>query len=205
MPRRFLGRIVEQLPAAQDVSVDWFYVPATFADSALAANAVHPLVADPVSAFFNGAIRSPALPVGLIVGLGLEPHRALGLMEFLEPSRVWALLGQSDEPRFAAEALKVNQEVVNMSTTTLLPYPVTSLAKTFSSLESLVFATQETYRLVLAPSGPKLFGLAALLVSAVAGELRPAVWRVGGQGEGAPMDVEEAGVVVGSSTRWRQE
>lgn len=203
MPRRFLGQLVQILAESSgDAQVDWLYAPATFDDSASAAGKIQSLIADPVSDFFSGGIRSPHVPVGLILGLGLEPHRSIGLVEFLEPSRVWAMLGQSDEPRFAEKAVDVNRELLALPMTTSLPYPVTSVATTFSALESLVFATQDSYRLVIAPSGPKVFGLASLLVSATAGDLRPAVWRVGGQGDAVPMDVAEVGMVVATRCEW---
>ncbi|MDI6909822.1 hypothetical protein [Nocardioides sp.] len=205
MPRRFLGRLVEIFAAAsRPCTVDWFYAPAVFDESALAASAIQPLIADPVSEFFLGDLRSPLSPVGLILGLGLEPHRAMGLVEFLEPGRVWSLMGESDEPRFAQRALEINRELVDLPTTTLLLYPVRSIATTFSALESLVFATRDSYRLVLAPSGPKVFGLACLLVGAMAAQPRPAVWRVGGFGDSTPMDVSEEGIVIGCRSEWSE-
>ncbi|MEV7135735.1 hypothetical protein AB0N24_22980 [Arthrobacter sp. NPDC093128] len=186
-----------------DVQVQFVYCPAQFDSSSEAAARVGTLSAGPVSDYFVGELRAPSVPVGLIVGLGLEPHRALGLVELVEPSRTWAFVSESIDHRFseAASALHSNL-LASPDAPTLLHYDVRSLAQTFGALESLNFAVGLKYRLLIAPSGPKIFSLACMLVGAPRVNGRPAIWRVGNANPATPSDVTEAGDVVAANVRF---
>ncbi|MBX3103999.1 MAG: hypothetical protein KF867_03395 [Cryobacterium sp.] len=199
MPRRTIAAIVEFFSTSdfENMRVTFAYCPAQFDSSSRAAERVQPLSAGPLSGFFTGALRPPSLPVGLILGLGLEPHRALGLVELVEPARTWAFLGESEDTRFAASAARLHKSLLEITHGDgFLPYDIRSLAQTYESLGSLVFSVGLQYRLLVAPSGPKIFTLACLLIGASREVARPAIWRVGGVGPAEPMDVEEAGDVV---------
>lgn len=202
MPRRTLARLVEYLweRSSSATEVQFLYCPARFENSAAAAARVEPLSAGPVSEYFVGELRSPSVPIGLVVGLGLEPHRATGLIELIEPSRTWAFVSDSGDSRFTTMASELHSALFESSeASSLFHYDVRSLAEPYNALESLNFAAGLRYRLLFAPSGPKIFSLACLLVAAPRIHERPAVWRVGSAAHSEPLDIVEAGDVVAST------
>lgn len=177
--------------------VTFVYCPPRYETSAMAASVVRPLSAGPIAPFYAGALRSPSIPIGLVIGLGLEPHRASGLIELLEPSRLWSFLALSDDERFAADVLSLHSALLEGTSSVPVSYDVHSLSDVYSSLDSLVFSAGLRFRLLIAPSGPKIFSLAALLIGAGRMDIRPAIWRVGNAGPPhTPMDISEAGDVV---------
>lgn len=201
MPRRTLGRIVEWLTMelASDAIIHFLYCPGDFTSSIQAAEREGPLSAAPLSEFYAGQLRPPSIPIGLIIGLGLEPDRALGIIEFLEPARIWLFASRSDDERFAAAAASLHRSLLESNNFDgLFYYDIRSLSETYSAVESLCFSLGLDYRLLLAPSGPKLFSLACLLVGAERSDSRPAVWRVGNRNLMMPVDVVEAGDVCSS-------
>jgi hypothetical protein len=199
MPRQALAQIVEWLTRDKvlHVKVTFAYCPADFDASAQVARRVEPMSAAPISKFFAGELRAPSTPIGLIIGLGLEPHRAIGLIEFLEPAQTWAFVSTSLDSRFDTATAVLHQELLAPPEgPSVFKYDVRSVAQTYAALDSLVFSAGLKYRLLMAPSGPKLFTLACLLVALPRVSARPAVWRIGGEGNGGSMDVVEAGDVI---------
>jgi len=203
MPRSVMAAVVEWIIQKTDVDVDidFLYCPADFAMSAAAASRVEQLTAGPIDDYFSGAIRPPTLPIALIMGLGLERYRGLGMVELLEPSRTWAFVAQGEDSRFAQVAMQVHDQLLNARNSKVVTYDVYSLASTYQALESLCFGLGPRHRIVLAPSGPKIFSLASMLVAATRSPFRPAVWRVGSAGSATPADVIESGEVIASRVR----
>lgn len=203
MPRRAMASIVEWIiqGTSFEFDIDFLYCPADFLMSAAAANRSERLTAGPVDDYFSGAIRPPTLPIALIMGLGLEKYRGMGMVELLEPSRTWAFVAQSEDGRFAEVAMEVHDQILTARNSKVVSYDVYSLASTYQALESLCFGLGPRHRIVLAPSGPKIFSLASLLVAATRSPFRPAVWRVGSTGSSTPADVAESGEVIASRLR----
>lgn len=181
MPRHTMARLVRYFWTSETVGVVQFmYAPARFESSSAAANVVPSLTAGPLSDYFAGALRSPSIPVGLVLGLGLEPHRASGLVELIEPTRLWAFAALSDDDRFTDELGRMHAALLgNAGGSMLLHYDIRSLAEIYNAIESLVFSASLDYRLLIAPSGPKIFSLASLLAGTARTPTRPAIWRVG--------------------------
>jgi hypothetical protein len=202
MPRYAIGRFVELFASTgshTSLQVTFLYCPGDFTGSSLAANIDEPMSADAVSKYFAGTIRPPSIPIGLIVGLGLEPYRAAGIIELLEPARTWLFTPSQGDLRFVEKSLAMHHDLLRLSDPDdIFEYSVRSLAKAFSALESLCFSTGLHYRLIMAPSGPKLFSLACMLVASARDASRPAVWRVGSSGRFDPVSVDEAGDVSAS-------
>lgn len=197
MRRSTIAAIIQSLLACEaEQLVQFVYAPAAYEASSLAVMDHVALSAGPISPRFSGGLRPSSIPLGLVAGLGLEPHRALGLTELLEPSQVWAFVAMSDDSRFADAVREVNEPTIDDGQTIVIPYNIRSIAETYAALESLSFAASQSYRLVLAPSGPKMFTLACLLVAAPESPLSPAVWRVGGGPQASAVQVEAAGDVV---------
>lgn len=199
MSRTTLAAVVEWLATScpASVRVKFAYCPAEFLSSANAARAGAMIQAKPVLPFFAGRTRPSSLPIGLVCGLGLEPDRAVAIIELLEPQHTWAFFPVGGDARFEEEAVTLVSSLSGAGQVdTFLEYPVHSFQATFRRLESLLFAIGTQYRTVLAPSGPKMFSLICLLIGAARQDTRPAVWRVGGPVLRNPLDVTESGEVV---------
>lgn len=204
MRRSTIAAVVETLQTARgEQDVQFVYAPAAYEASSRAVVNYLTLSAGPVSAAFHGDLRPSSVPVGLVAGLGLEPHRIMGLTELLEPDEVWAFIASSDDPRFQHAARQVNQLTLDDPHTTAVTYDIRSVAETYLAVDSLVFAAAPRRRLVLAPSGPKMFSLVCLLVASSQTEHRPAVWRVGPASSAAPTPLEAAGDVVAAEVNFR--
>lgn len=180
MPRALLGLILEFFHEhGQGTRVTFLYCPAWFETSSRQARVDVSLSAQPVSPFFAGEVRPSHIPIGLVVGLGLESHRADGVREFLEPARVWAFVAQGLDERFVEAVLNVNEYFLRGNSAEALRYDIRDIGGAFRILSSLCQGAGKEYRMVLAPSGPKMFALAAMLVGLERSAERPAVWRVG--------------------------
>ena len=197
MKRETMARVVELTLGLPPGSViQYVYSPAQFESSLKAASQSLALGAGPVSGFFSGAIRTPSTQVGLVAGLGLEEHRIMGVTELLEPAHTWAFVADSDDPRFAESVQDLHRVLLSSDHTDLYHYDIHSLAEVYNSLESLCFSAGQSYRIVLAPSGPKIFALACLLVAARLSPIQPAVWRVGSLTPTSAPDALPTGDVV---------
>lgn len=196
MRRSTIATIVQRLFEAKATNVEFTYAPADYMTSSRAALVDVALSAAPVSEFFAGVIRPASVPLGLVIGLGLERHRAIGLFELLEPARTWAFVAQSDDGRFSDAAKQANPQLFEEAGSMPYRYDIRSITRTFIAVESLLHAASPGNRLVVAPSGPKMFALASML-AAVAQPIRPAIWRVGAQHSlENPTDVLPTGDVV---------
>ncbi len=199
MSRKTLAAIVEWLHSGnvRIERVEFAYCPAEFHSSVQAAYESTLIQARPVSRFFAGHPRSNLLPIGLVLGVGLEPGRAESIIELLEPKRSWGFVPVGGDPRFAQRSDEVVRALSGSGQIeTLVNYPLHSIEAAYHRLDSLLFVTKSRYRMVISPSGPNIFGLAAQLVAADRHTDRPAVWRVGGSVNQNPRDVTEDGEVV---------
>jgi hypothetical protein len=162
----------------------FIYVPAVFtppADDFSRTKHVFPLEG------FTG-FGLPDLPTALVVGLGYEPERALGLHSLLDPSLTAVFLASPADSRYYQAVLETNDDLLRRLPDELrFEYPLHDPAATMQLIESLCSKLSSDYRVILASLGPKLFGVECMLVTALRPEL--SVWRVS-SGSGAPRDAE---------------
>lgn len=207
MPRRVIAQILQRLNACSHaVDVTFLYFEPTFRSSEAAAMQAVNLTAGPVLTNLSGDARPLGLPVGLVLGLGMERHRGLGVVELLEPERTWALVAESSDPSFADAATANHAPLFGeVDAVSLLSYPLESVSRSYAMLLSLITSASADFRVALVPSGPKPLALAAMLAAQDYSGPRPAVWRVGAQSTGAPSDVQESGGVVAVNVLFERE
>lgn len=199
LSRELIAHLVLAVADASCVElVDFIYAPADFPASIRAAgDASVTLTAGPLLPSLSGSLRASSLPIGLILGIGVEKYRAAGLIELLEPSRVWQYVAQGGDPRFDALLDEMRGSLGTASRATTIGYPIQSLRGTYARISSLLFSQTREFRMIVAPSGPKIFALACILAALdCESRYRPAVWRVGAPRYGPTYDVEEAGPVT---------
>jgi hypothetical protein len=144
----------------------------------------------------------PDKPTAAIIGLGYELHRAIGLLEFLEPAQVFLFEGMSEDHRFDSDVRKANQLMDDLvPPDERLQYRINQPFETFIALESLVAGVSRDFRPVLVPFGPKVFALCCLLV-AIECHPNTAVWRVSSEEAAEAVDRKAAGPLYGISAHF---
>lgn len=146
----------------------------------------------PVSPFFAGWAKDPDLPVSMILGLGYEPDRAMGAMEYLEPANVWAFMPRSTERQFDASLREANAQLIDqIGPARVVTYQVEDPNATLALLSSIVSHLSQTSSVLMLPSGPKILALQSLLLAYE--DTDRSVWRVSAGVNDMPVDREPTG------------
>ena len=194
MTRSWYAGAIEALSSVRNkrqLDCIFSYSPAKF---------THPLEATPNSLVgplpgFCG-LDVPDKPSALIIGLGYERDRALGLFQYVDPAIAFAFYTDPVlDPRFR-DAVKAN----NATLLNILPkeniyaHPLVDLQRTGDLLLSLCSALCDEYRLILAPLGVKPFSLICLLLASRFRNID--VWRVSPGTKAPPQEREAFGSLL---------
>lgn len=167
----------------RDVVIDFLYVPEQYVPSAPEPEATE--AAGVISQEFAGWAEDARRPLAVFFGLGYEPKRAAGALDFLEPKRAVPFMPLGGDPQFVIDVRAANEEVFRMDhVQSLLDYDIGDPVETIEKLQAIIRRhtgerrpSEERYRALLLPFGPKIFALCCLIVSATSREPLP-VWRV---------------------------
>jgi len=177
--------------ADQDITVDFLYVPAEFAI---------PLPAQPnkyVEALEGfSALSSPERPTALVIGLGYESDRALGLVNYVEPAVTVAFLSDPAlDANFVDSTVEANRPLLRtLGEEHVVRYPLGSLRATASLLESCCLGLLKEHRVILAPLGPKPLALLSMLLACTHSGIE--VWRVSAGEKGAVKSRKPLGKIL---------
>lgn len=183
-PRSALAVIFDSLRRYLDecgtpVRVTIGYCPAVYADPNKGPLPSNNRVA-PVHHSFAGWTTDPTLPVELIVGLGYEKGKALGAVEYIQPSHWRLFVPNSEEERFLFQVQKQNAELIdNTLADSRFDYDVLDPIGQLSMLSSMLSEITKFSRPVLLPFGPKIFFAICLLAAMRSPSV--AVWHVSGE------------------------
>lgn len=167
--RRFRGR---------KTIVDFVYSLAEY-DPPVTSLAPNSHVGPVLRSNFTGGWDEPDRAVTAVVGLGYEPDKALGAVDYLEAASVWTFIPLSEIPEYSAALQIANEQLLeDVTRDHQFTYLVQDPVDCFLTVEAVVSGVMLTRNVVLLPFGPKLFALCCLLVAT----LHPvAVWRVSAQ------------------------
>ncbi|KAB2824222.1 transcription elongation factor GreB [Aliivibrio finisterrensis] len=136
----------------------------------------------PVSNFFSGWSNRPGMPILSVVGLGYERDKAVGAVEFLESSEAFLYIPQSKEDKYYTDVIRENSRLMGAyPESNRFSYELESPTETIYSLDSVISANKNKYKIVLLPFGPKIFYALSLLSSIAHPEV--SVWYVSGENE----------------------
>lgn len=177
-----------------DIRARFVYCPAEFLPPG---DQIQPVVQrGPVTGDFAGWSNRPDLPPTLILGLGYEYGRALGSLEYLEPSAAWAFSPFGDDTRYENAVARANADLCNLiPSTNLITYHVPEPFELCERLDSLIYGLLKFSRPTIVPFGPKIFALASMLVAKVY-DGRVSVWRVSGDQSEEAIDRRASGRIV---------
>jgi hypothetical protein len=202
MTRLRIAAVVEALNELQSpvaVRVDFLYAPELYHEPPPPADAT--LSIGPVSPYFAGWSTELDRPLIAVIGLGFEPDKAAGAVEFLEPEHALACSPLGPDPRFREKLEESNSPLWSERVTRGFDYPLSDPYRGFVRLESRVQSLLRSARPLLVPLGPKIFALACLLVAALHEPAVP-VWRVSSGELEEPVPREASGQLYGL-TVWR--
>lgn len=115
-------------------------------------------ISEPVVGDLAGWSDDLSKPPCAIIGLGFEPGRALGCIDYLEIPEVRLFMLLRNRCRFLAAVESANALLIEQARKeNVLPYDVTEPSTTHQKLESLVRGLFPICRPVLIPLGPKFF------------------------------------------------
>jgi len=131
---------------------------------------------DPIPGFNNLSI--PDKPTALIIGLGNEPERAAGLIEYFDAREVYLFHTDNDEYLKSIESANENL-LKQVDANHIIAYPLLDLEYTFSILSNLCLNLSDDYRIIIAPLGPKPFSVMSLIVAMNISNID--IWRISGE------------------------
>lgn len=193
-PRTYIAHILQAINNCsiyykKKIEVNIVYVTAKFIPPATTGPI---MTVGPVTRELAGWPNDPNLPIGCIVGLGHEKGRALGILEYIEPHRIWCLSPEGDDERFIASVKGSNEGLDELDSCTTLDYSIFKPYQTYQHLNSLISSLLDTHRIVIVPLGPKiLFAISTILAMQHYPEV--SLWRVSSDSNTLPIDHKASG------------
>ena len=151
-------------------------------------------ISEPVIGELSGWSHDLSKPPCAIIGLGFEPGRAIGSIDYLEVPEVRLFLPQGPDQRFEDAVLAANRLLTD-EIGVPLRYDIVDPEDAFQKLASLVFGLLPRFRPIIIPLGPKIFAALSMLLAL---RLFPqiCIWRTSaGSGEEVA-DRQASGTVV---------
>jgi hypothetical protein len=142
----------------------------------------------------------------LVIGLGYEQGRALGLAEYVEAAETFTFHADPAlDPKFVEAVLRSNGPLLDrLGPERSFTYPLADLRSTAAKLGSLALGLSgQGYRVILAPLGPKPFSFLCFLLATQYKGLD--VWRVSAGTSGKTYDRPPIGEVLVCRARFMNE
>jgi len=148
----------------------------------------------PVPGFYN--LDLPDRKTALVIGLGYEAERALGLVDYVEPAETFAFYTDPAPDRNFPKTVRRNnaQLLRRLGSSRTFKYPAEDLQTTATILLSLALGLAKDFRVILAPLGPKPFALLCFLLASRYEEFD--VWRVSSGEQGRALDRPPGGKLI---------
>lgn len=122
-------------------------------------------VSEPVIGDLSGWSNDLSKPPCAIIGLGFEPGRALGTIDYLEVPEVRLFIPDGPDSRFYHAVIEANQLLLAQPGVTASSYDVLDPVDAYQKLESMILGLLPTYRPIIIPLGPKIFAALSMLLA----------------------------------------
>lgn len=157
-------------------------------------------IVGPVAGFTGNTL--PTKPTALVLGLGYDKDRAIGLKDQLDPQlTILFYADPAGDSRYVPHVREVNSALFNeVNDECIFAYPFVDASASFRLLESLCNGMTHDWRVVLCSLGPKVFGLYCFLVAALNRDI--SIWRVTADLHEVPFDHKACGIPMLLRTRW---
>jgi hypothetical protein len=149
---------------ASPIDVDFVYTVAEFSEPLKQSECS--TVCGPVSPFLAGWPTDPEQPVAAIIGLGYELEKAVGALEYLEPTSRILVRPISKDSRFDDEVGVANASLLGeRSAAEVFSYPIDKPTQCLELLDALTNRLSDEFRTIAMPFGPKIFALCCMLLA----------------------------------------
>jgi hypothetical protein len=157
-------------------------------------------IVGPVAGFTGNTL--PTRPTALILGLGYDKDRAIGLKDHLDPQlTILFYADPAGDSRYVPEVLSVNSSLLcEVGDECVFSYSFFEGTGAFRLLESVTNGLTHDWRVVLCSLGPKIFGLYCFLVASLSKDI--SIWRVTADFHEVPFDHKPTGTPILLQTRW---
>lgn len=191
MTRAWTAAIVRAIVDSKlsiDLNVDFFYVVAEYQEH------IEPYppneVVGPIPGF--SSLLLPNNPTTLIMGLGQEPERAIGLKEYIDPAQTVIFYPiPGIDVRYDEDIYKNNEDIFKeCKNDDQYSYPLVWADESIKKLESVILGHRKDSTVVLSSLGPKMFSLYCLLLASHYKDI--SVWRVTAGSREKPVDTKAA-------------
>jgi len=147
----------------------------------------------------SGTLGDLSLPTAVVIGLGYERNKALGVSNLLDAGFTYIFIPESPIEEFKGAVIENNKELLSTtSSDNVFYYDVRSPYTTYLALRSLILTIREHSRPLLVPLGPKILSSLSVILGK---ELHPElpVWRVSSDHTEVPVDRPSSGYEISYS------
>jgi hypothetical protein len=150
----------------------------------------------PINEFLSGSLGDINLPSSVIIGLGYELGKAIGITNYLDTEMQFALIPKGKDISFEMSVVENNEMLLNsMSKENTFSYDVCNPYKTYFALREIVMAITQISRPIIVPLGPKILSALFVILSDEFEYALP-IWRVSSEHTETPVDRVSSGNLV---------
>ena len=147
----------------------------------------------PIIESLSGSLGDIALPSSMIIGLGYEMGKAIGISNYLDTEQQYILIPQALDKRFELLINENNKTLIDsIPNNHIFNYDVCELYKSYLNLRELFVAITEISRPIVVPLGPKILSALCVIISKEMDYTLP-VWRVSSEHNEEPVDRKSSG------------
>lgn len=141
----------------------------------------------------SGDVGDLNLPTSLILGLGYEKGKALGLVNFIDAEHNFFCIPVGKDKRFDEFVHSNNSQLLDETPKKRkIYYQLEQPYNTYLDIRDLILSASEFSKPLLAPLGPKIFAAICVIIAKELNSGIP-VWRVSSGHEETPVDRKASG------------
>ncbi len=135
-------------------------------------------------------IQTTEKKIALIIGLGYEENKALGLYEYFQNDKKDIYLfitGDEKSNKYYCDVKRNNENLIKIvNPNNIIYYDIENISPLLSTLDVLTnYLLKKGYRVVITPTGPKVFSLAALFINLLHEDIT--IYRLSDGNRGEPI------------------
>lgn len=139
------------------------------------------------------SLSVPYVPTALITGLGYETNQTFGLKDFFDAELVY--LFYTDNNEYTQYVTNRNKDLLKKTHPKfIVPYGISDILLTKTILYDLCNTLKNSFRVIIAPCGPKIFTLISFFVASELDSID--VWRISSNDLEAHANREPTGEII---------
>lgn len=183
--------LLDKLPKSSTLTIA--YEVSKFVEAPTELSPIHKV--GEITEALSGCLGDLSYPTSLIVGLGYEKGKAIGICNYIDAEYSFLFIPKGIDQRFEDAVIKHNHGLINsIPNDHIFYYNVCEPCKIYFELREIVLSIMEFSRPLLIPLGPKIFSAIATIIGK---ELYPTlpVWRVSSEHTEEPTERPSSGTI----------